>query len=324
MANARTILAQPLKAAGAEGVLPCPLPTWPKSWKLPCPYRPFATPAILRVVSVLRAGAPGDAAELMEVASQRVEPLDGMPTAPRELVPDYESGGFEMQRDGESWQAFLARAPLVWDMTEDQHAMCVASNLRMLKDGERSFLHRVLMVWSLIAACFDTFLRGASGPCRRARLKLAAEVRGFQAVDGAPPPPPPAGAPFEDVLAHKILATKAVLACMMKKTEEMCEQLEELYAASGVALVAKATMEPPMRTEPKAPLGATKLPCTMARPVGHTLTPRELYSEKTSSGPDNVVQQPKRGKHEVAARKEWILLLFHFSFTFIFHFIHPL
>ena len=108
-----------------------------------------------------------------------------------------------------------------------------------------------------------------------------------------------------------------------KATDEMCDQLEELYAASDVVLVAKATMEPPMRTEPKAPLGATKLPSTMARPVSHTLTPRETNILKNSSGKVNV-QQPKRGKHEVAARKEWILLLFHFSFTFIFHFIHPL
>ena len=93
---------------------------------------------------------------------------------------------------------------------------------------------------------------------------------------------------------------------MIKKTEEMCEQLEELYAASGVALVAKATMEPPMRTEPKAPLGATKLPSTMARPVGHALTPRELYSTQTSSGSDNVVQQPKLGKNakKRAVRKD--------------------
>ena len=91
-----------------------------------------------------------------------------------------------------------------------------------------------------------------------------------------------------------------------KATSEKSEQLEELYAASDVALVAKATMEPPMRTEPKAPLGATKLPCTMARPVGHALTPREFNSTQTSSGSDNVVQQPKLGKNakKRAVRKE--------------------
>ena len=66
-----------------------------------------------------------------------------------------------------------------------------------------------------------------------------------------------------------------------KATSEKSDQLEELYAASDVALVAKATMEPPMRTEPKAPLGATKLPSTMARPVSHTLTPREIQISKT-------------------------------------------
>ena len=83
-----------------------------------------------------------------------------------------------------------------------------------------------------------------------------------------------------------------------KATSEKSEQLEELYAASDVALVAKATMESPMRTEPNTPLGVTKLPSTMAHPVGYTLTPRERKVLKNSSGKFDV-QQPKKR----AARK---------------------
>ena len=71
-------------------------------------------------------------------------------------------------------------------------------------------------------------------------------------MDGATPQTPE-GASLDEVLAHKTLATKAVLERMLTFAEAVCERLERLYAASGVALVAEATMELTMQTEPNAP-----------------------------------------------------------------------
>ena len=130
------------------------------------------------------------------------------------------------------------------------------------------------------------------------------KVRGFKVVDGATPQTPE-GASLDEVLAHKTLATKAVLERMLTFAEAVCERLERLYAASGVALVAEATMELTMRTEPNAPLGATKPPSTMAHPVGQMLTPREINSQQNSCGEVDVVAQPKlaRNAKKRAARK---------------------
>ena len=82
-------------------------------------------------------------------------------------------------------------------------------------------------------------------------------------------------------------------------------RVERMFVASSVAFVAPTTMESPMRTEPNAPLGATKPPSTMAHPVGQMLTPREINSQQNSCGEVDVVAQPKlaRNAKKRAARK---------------------
>ena len=71
--------------------------------------------------------------------------------------------------------------------------------------------------------------------------------------------------------------------------ERTCMRVERMFVASSVAFVAPTTMESPMRTEPNAPLGATKPPSTMAHPVDRALTPRESNTQKTSSGSVDVL-----------------------------------